>query len=576
MFKHLLKVNSRLNWPVGILAATAGSVVFYTNASSSKIWNDEPINVDASPLITQSELSKHNRMGDIWVSIHGHVYDVSEFIESHPGGVDKLMKFAGKDGTRGFRMQHPEVYLERFLDQDWYKGELVKEAKKDTKKKKETDTIEGIKIGKRIAGSSDEEYYKALVKEHIKPIKVKKAKLSESERLITYSDEQKPHISQIFNLSDFETVAKHLLPPLVYSFIQSGSDNEYSVLENRRALGRIFFRPKCLVDVENNSSKSNVLGCSIDVPFIIGTLNGSDLMNGKGDDNFVIECANDSGILPMVSNASHISLDDVAQRNSSILYQFSIDSKESLASAGEDMKQLYKKYPNIKAFFISIDAPVRGNIEHFKKLEAMGHQESNHPSPQIHTREFGLTWDDLNKIQVESNNAPIVIKGIQRVDDVIRCQKMGFKGALISNHCGKTLDQGLSPIEILFKVNQYFKNEKVHSGFDLFVEGGFRRGSDVLKAVCLGATPVISKPILFSELYGKEGVQKSIDIMKSEIIRDMKFLGVNNLSELDSSFLDCESLNFRITTKDSDYLYGSNYTNMPAPPFKNANNLKFV
>lgn len=570
MFKQVLRVNQNFGWNKVILSATVGSVIFYTTLT--KVWNDEPINVDVSPLITSTELSKHNKRGDIWVSIHGHVYDVSEFIESHPGGVDKLMKVAGKDGTRAFRLQHPEVYLERFLDEKWYKGEWVKETGNGIKEKgkKSSNQVEGICTDKKVSGSNEQEYYKALVKEHIKPRKTKKQKLSDNEKLITYSDEQKPHISQIFNLSDFETVAKHLLPPLVYSYIQSGTDNEYSVLENRRALGRIFLRPKCLVDVQNNSSKSKILGSSVDLPFIIGTLNSSDVINGKSDEYIVIDTANSNGVLPVISKNSHVSLDDIAQRNSSIIYQFSIDNQDSLDNAGNDMKELYKKYPNIKAFFISIDAPVKGNIEHYMKLEAMGHQESNHPSPQIPTREFGITWDDLAKIKEESN-VPIVVKGVQRVDDVIRCQKMGFKGAMISNHCGKTLDQGLSPIEVLFHVNKHYKSQKV-DGFELFIEGGFRRGSDILKALSLGATPAISKPILFSELYGKEGVQKSIDILRDEIIRGMKFLGVNNVDELNSSFLDCESLNFRITTEDSDYLYGKNYTPTPPPPFKNSNN----
>lgn len=572
MLARTLRRGQWARWPAAMaMTAFAGGVY----ACNTKVWNDEGVNVDASPLITQVELAKHNSMGDLWVAIHGHVYDVSEFVESHPGGVDKLLQYAGKDGTRGFRMQHPEVYLERFLDPEWYKGELLKERAGNKKKAKaKTKAQTGEKV-ERVEGSSDEEYYKALAREHVKPKKKKEmTNNAERERLVTYTHEQKPHLSQIFSLSDFETVAKHLLPPLVYAYIQSGADNEYSVRENRRALGRIFFRPRCLVDVHHANPRTKVLGSSVELPFIIGTLNGSQLMDGKGDENMVIETASNNGVLTLISQNSQVSLDSVAQRNASVLYQFSIDGHEELEGAGKAIGALYKQYPNIKGFLITIDAPVVGNKERYKKLEAQGHQYSDHPAPQVQTREYCLTWKDLAKVRAECGGAPIVVGGLQRPDDVMRCKEMGFHGAMISNHCGKTLDQGLAPIEVLKDVHKHLGGKP--AGIELFVEGGFRRGSDVLKAICLGATPAISKPILFSQLYGEEGVAKSLEILRSEIIRGMKFLGVNSVSELDSSFLDTESLSFRVNTVDDDNLYASNYTAMPPPPFKNQHHLKFV
>lgn len=561
-----------------LLGAGLGSVLLL--GSGVKIWNDQQvaINVDKSPLITLAELSKHNTQGDIWVSLHGHVYDVSEFIESHPGGIDKLMRFAGKDGTRGFRLQHPEAYLERFLDPEWYKGELIRE-KVDNKSKKQnkgtTKNKEKLASGAVKASSdSEEEYYKALIRENLPKRKKKTQKLNEEEKLVTYSDEKKPSLNQIFNLNDFETVAKHLLPPLVYSFIQSGTDNEYTILENRNAFGRIFFKPRCLIDVQSCSSKLNVLGFYSEIPFVVGSLQGeSALICDKVDDSMVVETVCKNGLLSIVSSNSTVSLEDTLMKNQSVLYQLTIDSADELKTASARINELSEKYPNIKAFFLSVDSPVVGNIEHYKKLEAMGHQSSNKPSPQLNTREFSLNWDNLAKINKETPKVPLIVKGIQRPEDVIRCQQLGFRGAVISNHDGKTLDQTLSPIEILYDVH---KTGRKAIDFELFVEGGFKRGSDVVKAVCLGGIPVISKPILFSELYGREGVQKAIDILKSEVIRDMKFLGVLKVEELNSRYLDCESLKFRVNKIDSDYLYGANYTPLPPPSFKNQHKLTLV
>lgn len=129
------------------------------------------------PLINMNELNLHNKPDDCWVSVHGQVYDVTEFLQMHPGGQDKLLRFAGKDATKGFRLQHPEGYLERFLGEEKYIGRLdipKKEKKPNMKSEKNISMInKDIHIS---TYDDDHQYYKDLVREYLKEEKSKKSK----------------------------------------------------------------------------------------------------------------------------------------------------------------------------------------------------------------------------------------------------------------------------------------------------------------------------------------------------------------------------------------------------------------
>lgn len=122
---------------LSILAIISGYEMF--NYNYQHIHNETMnLNKDSNKMIINvNELMLHNKPNDCWVSINGHVYDVTDFIDLHPGGADKLLKFAGKDATKGFRMQHNEGYLDRFLGEEKYRGELHVPEKPRTKNKQE-------------------------------------------------------------------------------------------------------------------------------------------------------------------------------------------------------------------------------------------------------------------------------------------------------------------------------------------------------------------------------------------------------------------------------------------------------
>lgn len=547
------------------------------------------VNTDTFPFIQLSELSLHNTPNDCWVSVHGHVYDVTEFLGSHPGGAAKLLQYAGKDATRGFKLQHPETHLENFLAPDYYKGELLvpeKESKeKKNKMNKETTSKNDVVDSEKVSfkeGDDVKQYYKDLVKNKLgkqKKKKKKKEKVGVKTEPI-YNDETKPSISQIFSVNDFEFVASKLLPKLLYTYIQSGSDNEFARFENKAALGRIFFRPKCLVDVRHLELNKEILGVNTKIPFLIGSFPGSGLIQDAGE-KIVVKTAAENDMLYVIPKDNDSGLDELikASNGKDVFYQFSIDNTNELKDLSITLNNLSNKFPNIKAIFIDINS-TPGNLEHYKKVEASRNLYESEPAPQLPNKtespDFKLCWDNLLKIKNDVK-IPIILKGTQRPEDIVRSKELGFRGVLISNHEGKQLDQCQSPIEVLYNTRKFLNNNDNKDKFEIFVEGGFRRGSDIVKALCLGGTPVISKPILFSEVYSEAGVSKSIEILNKEINTTMKLIGARSVNELNGDFIDCESLKFKVTTvKNLDIMYDDNYTVMPRPKFQNEEKLKFV
>lgn len=589
--------------PVFLLFSALGLAGCIGTFSSANIQNNASthghdfINNDTIPLVQQTELSLHNKPDDCWVSIHGHVYDVTEFLEAHPGGADKLLRFAGKDATRSFRLQHPEGHLERYLGEEAYRGELIvpaKEKKKKNGKGKasreekmkedfEKETVKKNHIPRPASNEDDidkiSKYYLSIVDKNLKKEKGTKdfKKKQTVERV--FNAEDKPSLDQIFSTNDFEYVAKKVLPDLVYTYLQTGSDNEFSRYEDRAALCRIFFRPKCLVDVSELQMNSKVLGINAEVPFLVGAFPGSGLIQEEGE-TLVVKSASERNVLQIIPKDSDSSVEEIMKeaKGRDIFYQYSIDNKEELANGASVLNELKKKYPNIRGFFIDVENSNSGNLEHYKKVEAGKHQTEENPAPQLQVgaarSNFKLCWSDLQKLKNEVN-VPIVLKGVQRSEDILRSRELGFHGVMISNHEGKQLDQNQSAIEILYDARR--KLQDGNADFDIFVEGGFRRGSDIVKALCLGGKPVVSKPVLFSEIYGEAGVKKGIDILNKEIATTMRLIGARSVSELGEEFIDCTSLQFKMTAvRNLDAMYDANYTPMPPPPFQNQDKLKMV
>ena len=148
----------------------------------------------------------------------------------------------------------------------------------------------------------------------------------------------------------------------------------------------------------------------------------------------------------------------------------------------------------------------------------------------------GLCWEDLDWLRTVTK-LPIVVKGIMSVEDAVLCAEKGMDGIVISNHGGRNLDTAPSSLRTLLQLR--LSHPEVFSKMEVYLDGGIRRGTDVLKALCLGATAVgVGRPFLYALNYGEEGVGHFIEVMKDEFRTAMRLTGLTDISQVSLECLD--------------------------------------
>lgn len=139
---------------------------------------------------------------------------------------------------------------------------------------------------------------------------------------------------------------------------------------------------------------------------------------------------------------------------------------------------------------------------------------------------------------------PICLKGVQRVEDVLKAVELGVHGVVLSNHGGRQLDTAPSAIELLAEVMPELRRRGWENRIEVFIDGGVRRATDILKALCLGAKGVgIGRPFLFAmSSYGQPGVERAMQLLKDEMEMNMRLIGATKISELSPDFVDTRGL----------------------------------
>lgn len=484
----------------------------------SLLWADD------SDGITVDEVKLHNNIDDCWIVLNGDVYDITEFIKIHPGGAARLMEVAGKDATEKFHMIHSDEVLEKM---------------------KEYITL----VGKLKGEFSNE--------------------VSEEELRIQEFRAKMPPLSAIFNGSDFEHVAKKVLSPSTYFYYATGASDEFSLRENHYAYGRVFFRPKALQDVADQPDISTeFLGAKVDLPIYITAFAGSKLCDPLGEMN--LQAASyDANVLHMVPKQNSYSFDDffgVVPDDQNHWFQYHFDDQEELEGFGELVKKA-EQQPSIKGIFLNVDLTDIGNRE--KDTRQRAQSAENPDLNAIIDNKYGhyakLRWSHIEEL-IKSTHLPIALKGVQRGEDVVLAAEKGVKAVVLSNHGGRQLDFSRPPLEVLVEARQMLKEKNLQDDIEIYVDGGIRRGSDVIKAICLGAKGVgIGRPFLYAMAgYGEDGVARYIEILRGEIENNMRLLGVDKISDLNEDLVDASSLKLR-GARTNDALYDQAY--QPLEPF---------
>lgn len=404
--------------------------------------------------------------------------------------------------------------------------------------------------------------------------------ISEVATLPSQANNTKPHsdvikkmpsgLEHILCLDDFDKAAKQHLPKPIYAYISGGVERNHTLRANATSFERYEFLPRVLIDISKRTTSTSVLGMQYSAPFGIAPMGICALSAYRGD--IVLAQAAERENIPMImSGSSLIRMEEVIKVNPNAWFQAYLpgDEKNILALVER------VKVAGYRTLVITVDASIAANREHniragfstpmrpslslawqglthprwlfgtFLKtiaLHGMPHFENNFAhrgapimSPNV-SRDFSdrghLNWSHLRMLRKQWPGQ-MVIKGILDFRDARLAVDSGVDGIIISNHGGRQLDGTVAPLQVLPRI------VRSCSEVPVMIDSGLRRGTDVLKALALGAKFVfLGRPFNYaSAVGGSVGVRKGISLLRDEISRDMAMLGINHLSELDASFL---------------------------------------
>ncbi|KAJ0388337.1 hypothetical protein COL922a_000600 [Colletotrichum nupharicola] len=479
------------------------------------------------------EIAKHNSADSCWVIVHGKAYDVTDFLPEHPGGSKIILKYAGKDATEEFDPIHPPDTLDKYLEQSKHLGP--------------------VDMTSVVAEEKEEDP-------------------EEAERLERV--EQKPLLSQCYNLMDFEAVARKIMKKTAWGYYSSAADDEITLRENHSAFHRIWFRPQILVDVEKVNFSTTMFGAKVDMPFYVTATALGKLGHPEGE-VLLTRAARKHNVIQMIPTLASCAFDemmDAAEGDQVQWLQLYVNKDREITK--KIVEHAEKR--GCKGLFITVDAPQLGRREkdmRSKFTDPGANVQSGQATDQSQGAaraissfiDPALSWKDIPWFK-SITNMPIILKGVQRVEDVIKAIEAGVQGVVLSNHGGRQLDFARSGVEVLAETMPVLRRMGLENAIEIYIDGGVRRATDIIKALCLGAKGVgIGRPFLYAMAgYGFEGVDRAMQLLRDEMEMNMRLIGCTSVDQLNPSLLDTRSL-FNHGSTPSDNLGLAIYDPLATP-----------
>ena len=329
---------------------------------------------------------------------------------------------------------------------------------------------------------------------------------------------EKPPLSSIINLDDFERAFEKTGSQKAQAYVSGASNDLLSLNANKLCWQKLWFRPRVMRNVSKPSIDSRMLGCDVSMPVWICPM-GIGKTGGPEGEKALAAGAASSGIVHCVSTTASFGIEDIiasAPSTQPFFFQLYVDRQRHKTEA---LLQRVNSLKQIKAIFVTADLAVVSKREADERIRAQQEMPAYTQDSQSRADQKGgglarqtgsfidpaLSWDDLAWVR-KHTNLPIIVKGIQSAADAKTALKMGCAGIVVSNHGGRALDGSPGTVVVLLEIRR--DCPEVFDGMDVFVDGGVRRGSDVLKAICLGARGVgVGRPFQYSISYGQEGVE---------------------------------------------------------------------
>jgi 4-hydroxymandelate oxidase len=345
------------------------------------------------------------------------------------------------------------------------------------------------------------------------------------------------------NLDEFEELAKAHLPLMAYEYLAAGVADEWTARENRAAFERLRLRQRVGIDVSRIDTTSTLFGRTHDFPILLAPCGFQKLFHPEGE-SAVVAGANRAGATFVTATFASISLEQTAAQSQAPLWfqlyiqpdrNFTRDLVERVEVAGYealvvtlDVPVNGPRYRELRAGFRLPPGVERVNLE---PLGEVARKASHRPhGRQIYSgvRAPDVTWNDIAWIKSFAG-IPVIVKGILEPEDAAIAIENGADGIYVSNHGGRSVDGLPASIDALPGVA-----ERVTGKVPVLFDGGIRRGTDVFKALALGASAVlIGRPYLFAlAAAGDAGVARAIEILRTELEMTMGLLGVTSLRDI--------------------------------------------
>ena len=378
-------------------------------------------------------------------------------------------------------------------------------------------------------------------------------------------------MGHIVNIDDLRTAAKSRLPRAVFDYIDGGAETEWTMRENARVFDDVLLRPRSAVATASVDLRTSVLGTAIDVPFILAPVGSSRLFYPRGEE-VAARVAGETGTIYTLSTLSGCAVRDVkSATRGPVWYQLYLVGGRDVATGAIERA----KAAGCSALVVTVDTPVAGmrerDIRNGVKELVSGAPFKMFPyvfqflaRPRwfaAYLRDGGLmrfpnivlkdgpmdyaavgaaleqsmvSWADFKWIR-DAWQGPIVVKGVHTADDARQAIDNGAAAVVVSNHGGRQLDGVAPTLRVLPEVLDAVKDKA-----EVLFDGGVRKGSDVVKALCIGARAVLIGRAYAYGLgaYGGSGVRQTVEILRSGIVRTMKLLGCDSVAKLDRSFVN--------------------------------------
>ncbi|MGZ8852586.1 MAG: alpha-hydroxy acid oxidase [Thermoanaerobaculia bacterium] len=344
-------------------------------------------------------------------------------------------------------------------------------------------------------------------------------------------------MNDVFTLDDFENLARQRLPHMAYEFVSSGAADEVTLRANREAFSRIKLRPRVLLEGSRIDTTVSLFGETLPFPILLAPVAYQKLMHPEGEIAAARGAAK-AGATYIMSTAATCAIEDVAATGARVWMQIYLQGDRSVT---RDLVQRAES-AGARAFCLTVDTPVLGTRNRQQRANFI--LPSNLPTPHLDadgrsrlsvvsaTRE-PIGWSDVDWLRSQTK-LPLLLKGILDADDARLALEHGASGVIVSNHGGRNLDTLPATIEALPAIA-----EAVAGRCPLLLDGGVRRGTDVIKSIAFGASAVMfGRPYAFAlAMGGSDGVERALAILREELETALALLGRPSVKSIDRSVI---------------------------------------